>query len=243
MIEISARVKSLPGYPLGRDPRHQAPAGRGGHGRDRSRRRRQRHAAAADRHHRHERGARGPGVQQVRLPAGPPSVPAGGQPLGRGPLRPAVRPGHGDPAADRLQGRAGAPAVRGGEPGRRDHRARAGLPGLSRRVHPRGGGAVHRPAAAGDRLPPGLHRDSGGGAAPREGRVRELPEQPDGRGGDAGVSRALGGDLPAPRDPPGLRQRVLRPDLRRVSRAQHLRDPRRATKWRWSSSRSRRASR
>ena len=58
----------------------------------------------------------------------------------------------------------GASAVRGRESGRRHHRSRAGLPGLSRRLAARGGRAVHRPAAAGDRLPAGAGAGAGGRA-------------------------------------------------------------------------------
>ena len=42
-----------------------------------------------------------------------------------------------------------------------------------------------------------LDADPGGRPAPRQGRVRQLPEQSDRGGRDAGVSRAHGRDLPA----------------------------------------------
>ena len=57
-----------------------------------------------------------------------------------------------------------------------------------------------------------------------EDRLRQLSQQPDGGGRDARVSRAHGRHLPPARDPARLRQRLLRPDVRRLPRAEHLRD-------------------
>ena len=69
------------------------------------------------------------------------------------------------------------------------------------------------------------------------------PNNPTAAVATPGVPRAHGGHLPPLRDPARLRQRVLRPDLRRVSGAEHLRDSRARAMWRSSSSRSPRASR
>ncbi len=55
--------------------------------------------------------------------------------------------------------------------------------------------------------------------------LRQLSEQSDCRNRAARISGAHGGHVPASRDPSRVRQRLLRPHLRRVSGAQHLRDP------------------
>ena len=66
------------------------------------------------------------------------------------------------------------------------------------------------------------------GAAAGQAGVRQLSEQPDRRRRAPRVPRADGRALPAARHPARLRQRLLRSDLRRLPRAEHLRDPGRA---------------
>ena len=231
MIELSARVQVAAGLSARRDPQHQAPADRGGHGRDRPRRGRQRHAAAGrSRSSAMTEALRRSGATASTASSRAAGVPAGGSRAGSSAASAcgSIRPPRSLPLIGSKEGLSHLPfAVV--NPGDVDDRARAGLPGLPRRLAPRRRRAVHRAAAAGERLPArpgaGSRRRCCGGPSwcsstiPTIRRPRwRTPEY---------LERTVA-DLPAARDPAGLRQRLLRSHLRRLPRAEHLRDPGRA---------------
>ena len=86
-------------------------------------------------------------------------------------------------------------------------------------------------AAPGARLRPRPRRDPGRGPGPRPAPVRQLPEQPDRRGGPGRLLRAPGRARPRARGPGRPRQRLLGDHLRRLRGAElprHARAPRRS---------------
>ncbi len=228
MIRFSDRLQALPGYPLAEIPsikRRLIEAGMdvidlGAGDND---------TPPPDSRARGDaRGAQAAGAEQVRVPAGADGLSPGGVALGGAPLRHSLRSGHRDAAAARLQGRALAPAADGGEPGRRGAGAGAGLPGLHRRRDPVGRGAAHLPAPGRSQLPARARRRAGRRAQACQAGLRQLSQQPDGRGREHRVPHAAGEQLPQARHPARLRQRLLRAHVRRLSGAEHLRDPGRA---------------
>ena len=156
---------------------------------------------------------------------------------------------HFDPATEtlplhRFQGRAVAPAAGGGEPGRRGARAR------SRATRPISAGRILSGAvphicplrAERDFL---LELDDVPADVLKRAKLVfvNYPNNPTAAVATPEYLDAAGEQLPQARHPARLRQRLLRADIRRLSRAEHLRDPGRARRRASSSSRCRRASR
>ena len=172
------------------------------------------------------RGTR-PGDEPLRVPARAARVPRGGGRVHAAPLWGEGRSVHSAPPAARLEG--GDRASRDGPARFRGcgDRARARLRRV-RRGHRAGGRrAVPLRAPAAHRFPARAGGAPGRCGAARQARVSQLPEQPDGSGGDPRVSRGNRCVLPRARHRHRVRQSVLRDHVRRLRRAEYLRDRRR----------------